>query len=269
MGWSTIRECAVVAEELSIPGISLTGGEPTLRTDLGAIIVELQDLYSGHICLTTNGYALSELYHTVNKPLHTINLSICTLSDALWKSYQNVSPEKALDAVHYIPALHKNLNVVITNDNYREIDNIISFCISSSMSLDIMFELKKYDEIDRVMQKFVLDCFLKYGSPIIQFGSTPSLTINIDSTCSVSIKHPMLTSLVKWELCHNCVYASNCFERVCSVRVYPDETVTPCLNHTIVATGKHLVDKIRNAYQILGQVTVTNISVSSLMNGLV
>lgn len=265
MDWATICDCASVAEELGIPNISLTGGEPTIREDLAFIINGLQSKYSGHVCLTTNGHALSSLHRKINKPLHTVNLSMVSLGENLWEKYQNVAPQKALGDMQLLLASNKNLNIVITDDNYREIDDIISYCIGNSISLDIMFELKKYDKSDIAIQQFVLCRFLKLGTPIIQYGPTPSLTINVGNACKISIKHPVLTSLIRWDICHGCKQISSCFERICAVRVYPNGTITPCLNHEIVANGEFIKDKIQNAYQLLGQIKIMHVELSELI----
>ncbi len=265
MDMATICDCADAAEKLGIPNISLTGGEPTVREDLATIITMLQSRYSGHVCLTTNGYALFNLHNKIYKPLHTVNLSIISINNTLWGKYQNVVPQKALSDVRLLSATNKNLNVVITDDNYREIDDIISYCIDNSISLDIMFELKKYDKSDLAIQQFILRSFLKLGTPIIQYGPTPSLTINVGSACKISIKHPVLTSLVKWDVCHECKQISGCFERICAIRVYPNGTVTSCLNHEIIVNGECIKDKIQNAYQVLGQIKITHVKLSELI----
>lgn len=265
MDWATIYDCANVAEELGIPSVSLTGGEPTIREDLAFIINGLQSRYSGHVCLTTNGHNLSSLHCKINKPLHTVNLSMVSLGNNLWEEYQNVVPQKALMDMQLLSASSKNLNVVITGDNYREIDDIVLYCIRNSISLDIMFELKKYDKSDIAIQQFILCNFLKLGTPMIQYGSTPSLTVNVGNACRISIKHPVLTSLVKWDICNGCKHILSCFERICAIRVYPDGTVTPCLNHGIIADGEGIKDKIKNAYQLLGRIKIMQVELSELI----
>lgn len=265
MDWTTICDCASVAEKLGIPSISLTGGEPTIREDLASIINGLQSRYSRHVCLTTNGHALSNLHNKINKPLHTVNLSMVSFDKNLWEKYQNVEPQKALSDVQLLSASRKNLNIVMTDDNYREIDDIISYCIGNSISLDIMFELKKYDKSDIAIQQFVLCSFLKLGTPLIQYGPTPSLTINAGNVCKISIKHPVLTSLVRWDVCNGCKQILSCFERVCAIRVYPNGTVTPCLNHEIIADGECIKDKIQNTYQLLGQIKIMHVELSELI----
>ena len=49
MSRETILECAIIAQTLSIPTLSLSGGEPTLRDDLAEVINSI-----GNICTNTN-----------------------------------------------------------------------------------------------------------------------------------------------------------------------------------------------------------------------
>lgn len=127
MFWQDICTCANTAEELALPNITLTGGEPTLRADLPDIISELQKRYSGHISLTTNGYNLEQTAESLQIPLYAVNLSVSSFSQNLWRKYQNVLPGKAIKSLLAVPAIKKKFNIVITKDNYQEIKDIISF----------------------------------------------------------------------------------------------------------------------------------------------
>ena len=62
----------------------------------------------------------------------------------VWEKYQNVVLPKALGDLQLLSATNKNLNIVITDDNFHEIDDIISYCIENSLSLDIMFRTKYF-----------------------------------------------------------------------------------------------------------------------------
>lgn len=248
---SMVYKCASIANTLSIPSLSLTGGEPTLRSDLSSIIKGIQDIYEGRISLTTNGAYLSELSQQIITPLHTVNLSISSFNNDIYTKYQNVDPFPALNALNHFPALNKNLNVVIVKDNYQEINNIISYCINHSLSLVLMFELRTYSEFDILMQQYVLTEVGKHGQVAFQFGTTPSLVVNINDSCKIIIKHPKLSRLMQRTLCKECAESINCYERVCAVRVYPDGTVSPCLNKVISFSNKSLSDKIKNIYALL------------------
>ena len=250
MDLSMVYQCATIASKLSIPSLALSGGEPTLRTDISSVITGIQDCYNGKISLTTNGYGLLELSKNIIVPLHTINLSMTSFNYEIYNKYQNVNPLDALNALNHFPALHKNLNVVVVKDNYLEISEIINYCISHSLSLVIMFELKSYSEFDMAMQHHVLNEFYKLGQVIIQLGVTPSLSIKVNNTCSISVKHPKLSALINWDICQNCKYSICCYERICAVRIYPNGVISPCLNKTISFSNETLLDNIEKAYAL-------------------
>lgn len=261
----TVSECATIAKKLSIPTISLTGGEPTLRQDLHDVIGAIQEIYNGDIGLTTNGYRLPELCKKIKKPLHTINLSISSFNKKVYKCYQNTNPFVAVDALQNFPAQKKNLNIVVIQENYQSISEIVAYCLERLLSVDLMFELKRYTSNDFLMQQCVISELLKIGQPEIKYGITPTLTITFSDKCTISIKHPLLSSLVEWPICQQCTIASSCFERICSIRVYPDGTVSPCLNGTVGFRTESLLTKIEKTYECLGSAELRTMSLSEFL----
>lgn len=247
-----VGECAAIANELSVPDLSLTGGEPTLRQDLREIVEVIQGAYGGRIGLTTNGYKLSELCNKIKRPLHTINLSITSFKENIYERYQNTNPVIALDALQAFPAHNKNLNIVVIEENYHSITDIIAYCLDHSLSADLMFELKQYSTHDVLMQQYVIQELLKIGKPEIKYSITPTFVITVNEKCKISIKHPLLSSLVSWSICQQCTTSSSCFERICSIRVYPDGLVSPCLNNSVKLTAESLPIKIKKTYECLG-----------------
>lgn len=245
-----VFECATIAEQLGIPHISLTGGEPTLRKDLSSLITGIQNNYSGKISLTTNGFALSPLSNLLSKPLHTVNLSMISLSGNIAKKYQNVDPHAAIDALMNFPALNKNLNIVIVEDNYLSIKEIAQFALEHSLSLHIMFQLKEYSANDLMMQTHVLNDLRTLGLVQLQDGTTPTLAVKANKTTIISVKHPYLSRLVTWEICKECETRNSCYERICAVRVYPNGLVTPCLNGHISFSQQTTTEKLTTAYSL-------------------
>ncbi|SHL31943.1 hypothetical protein SAMN02745136_04640 [Anaerocolumna jejuensis DSM 15929] len=250
MELSLVSQCATIANTLSIPSLALTGGEPTLRSDLSSIIVSIQDRYNGKISLTTNGAHLSELSPQIITPLHTVNLSMSSFNKEIYKKYQDVDPIKALTALNHFPALNKNLNVVVVKDNYQELNDIISYCVNHSLTLVLMFELKAYSEFDIIIQQYVLKEINKLGQVVFQFGATPSLAVNVSDSCRIIVKHPKLSALIQRSICKECTQSINCYERVCAARVYPNGVVSPCLNQVITFTNDTLLEKLKNTYAL-------------------
>lgn len=250
MDSSLVYECADIAEKMKIPHISLTGGEPTLRDDLGSLIAGIQSRYSGKLSLTTNGFALSRLSHLIKKPLYMVNLSIVSFSEDVYKKYQNVDPYTAIQSLIDFSAIEKNINVVIVEENFRDIKDIIEYCLKKSLSIHIMFELKDYTQADIERHNFVMQELKKLGQLEMQIGTTPKLVIKTNSLHEILIKHPKFSKEIKWDICNNCDVEESCFERVCAVRVYPDEMVTPCLNGHVTCSAESMAEKIAEAYKL-------------------
>lgn len=251
MDKSTVLNCAKIAENLSIPTVTLTGGEPTMYPELPTLINDIQHIYHSNINLTTNGFNLQSVCESIVLPLHTINLSISSFNENVYYKYQNVDPINALKILNEFPATNKNVNIVITQDNYLEIKNILSFCIENSISLDIMFELKEYTPLEIKIQQYVLTKISHLGKFLIQFRPTPTFVINLNESCKISVKHPKLSKLLNRSICSTCECSSDCLERVCAVRIYPNGVVSPCLNQHIKFENGDLFERVKKAYDLL------------------
>lgn len=254
MSLNTIEECANAANFMDLPYISITGGEPTFREDLPEIIQIIhKKTPNSKLSLTTNGYLLDKLEERLLNPLDTLNLSFSSFEHDVAKRYQNVDPQKVLHTFKKFPAKNKNLNIVITPENYYKVSNFIEYCTFENISLDIMFNLKDCTELDIKMQEYVFKKLEDYQNAKIVINTTPKLQIKVTEECKINVKHPFFSSLPEYEVCNNCNFKSVCLERVCAVRVMPDETVTFCLNRNIKSNKPNVYDKIIDAYNILNK----------------
>lgn len=252
-----IYECIDSAEELLIPKISLTGGEPTLRTDLIDIIEYIQKKQTLSVNLTTNGYHLKEITECLNKPIDNLNLSIFSLKEELAKEYQGVKPQMSINAMNDFKALKKTVNIVITKDNYGELDEFINLCRENDFLLDIMFE-KSDDNEFRFIQRNILNNLVNSFEGQIILQSTPVLELKLNDKAFIRIKHPCLSEMLHNEICDHCPQHDVCFEKVCAVRVHPDGVVTPCLMREICFEGQTMYEKIEKAYKKINIMTLSN-----------
>lgn len=249
MDMDTINECALIANNLNIPKINITGGEPSIRQDLPEIISNIRAIYNGKIVLTSNGYKLLDCMGKITKELDRLNISIHSFKSDVISNYQNVSNDVVLSIISNFPAKEKNLNLVMNPDNCNEVPTIIDFCIKNDISLDIMFEFKDYTESENKRYcKMLKDLQLDYV-PYLSLGTVPKMVVFSNKKCKINIKHPELSSIMKYPACINC--KDKCYEFMCAVRVYPDKTVAPCLKNKIFAS-KLLSNNIKDAYQFIG-----------------
>lgn len=246
-----VESCAKIAKKLSVP-ITITGGEPTLRKDLDKVINRIyENAPNIKLGLTTNGAFLRD-YSSIKSSLDMLNLSIISFDENIAQQYQKVKPQIALDGFRLFPAVSKTLNVVVIKENYLHINNFIDYCIKYNYNLDLMFELKNYVKADYDIQKYVLNTLENIGEIKLLLKPSPVLEILINDYVKIRVKHPRLSRIPKFGFCHGCDYNKVCFERICSLRVYPDGQISPCLKKKSITTNNNdLENRIVEYYNML------------------
>lgn len=252
-----IEECIKAAEELSISKIALTGGEPTLRNDLPDIINRIKEHGKISVSLTTNGYNLKNIIHSLTEPIDNINLSIISLKNEVAMKYQNVDPSMVLEVLCSVPARNRNLNIVVIEDNYLEIDKFIEWGIKTSTSVDLMF-LDRKDEEYKSIQKNIINRLINVKGGEILLNATPVLKIDMGNDCILRIKTSFLSGLLYNGICESCGDNNECFEKICAIRVHPNGLVTPCLKQKICLEGENTFEKIKKTYYYLQDMTIAN-----------
>ena len=257
MNTSIIEECVQSVIDLDIPRVTLTGGEPTLRKDLAVIINKLQNETNAEISLVTNGVGLFALSEKLTKPIDELNLSVSSFENEIAKKYQNVDIQYALKVFKGFPAIKKNLNIVVTKENYIELDTFIEWCTNEKISLDIMF-LKENDPEYIAIEAEILNKMLNEFDATIVFRTTSIIEIRLSCDSILHIKHPYLSGLFFYNDCCMCDDSNECFEKICAIRVHPNGVVTPCLSQKIVCSGDSVCERITNAYQKLEKMRLRN-----------
>jgi len=136
--WRTIADMAA----LGVRRLTLTGGEPLLRSDLEEIVragLEHQ-LYT---TIVTNGLLLNRrrLEALIAAGLHSLTLSIDSLSDDIYQQHRGISlkpAQRALDLAleyHRSQAVSVSLNCVLTALNYGEVGNLLDFAAANELGL--------------------------------------------------------------------------------------------------------------------------------------
>lgn len=252
-----IEECIKAAEEVQITKIALTGGEPTLRNDLPDIINRIKEHRKISVSLTTNGYNLENITRSLIEPIDNINLSIISLNKELAMKYQNVDPLMALEVLCSVPTRNRNLNIVVIEDNYLEIDRFIEWGIKTSTSVDLMF-LNRKDKEYKTIKKNIINRLINTKGGEIILSSTSVLKIDMGSGCILRVKTPFLSGLLYNGICESCEDNKACFEKICAIRVHPNGLVTPCLNQKICLGGENTYQKIKNTYSYLQDMTIAS-----------
>lgn len=241
-----LDECIEAAARLNIQRISLTGGEPTLRSDLPVIIQRIKDrLPTVELSITTNGLNIGFLPSHILDLIDKINLSLISFDALVYNNYQRVDPVNAFRVLRNY-ANKTTINIVVLEDNSNDIIDIVDRCIENDFGVDLMFELIKNDV---VLQVDVLDRLTKrYGVFSINYSSTPVMMLNHVSGKCIRIKAPFISKILTRNICKNCSNSSNCNEKVCGLRVYPNGNVTPCLDGFIQSSKATVLERIEELY---------------------
>lgn len=250
MPWDVINECLEAASELNVSRISLTGGEPTLRKDLGDIIFTIKNqLPSIKLGITTNGFALSDLSTATLDLLDNINLSMVSFEAAMCKKYQGVDIEKLFaflkDFVN-----KTTINIVVVDENKDELIPIVRRCFTYGFNVDLMFEL--YSNDVSLQKKILSDLTNEFGLFSIHYGSTPIMIQCEESRKLLRVKAPSISNILQRNICKNCPQYNQCPEKICALRIHPNGCVSPCLNGHLQSNQKTVSARIKELYPKLG-----------------
>jgi len=249
MSSQILDDCIDAARELGITKINLTGGEPTLLSNLSTIISKIKYILPMvELSLTTNGFCLGVLTDTDFQLIDKINLSLVSFKESVYLKYQGVNPNNPLHLLKKY-SYKTTINIVIVDDNEADILNIVDKCLQQGFSVDIMFELISNDV---KLQKEVLERLTgEYGVFNICYASTPVMVSCNDPSIKLRVKVPGISRILVRHICANCPHFDQCTEKVCALRVYPNGMVSPCLNG-YVTSGKNTVkERIKDIYSQL------------------
>lgn len=146
-----INNLVAAVVELGVSKIRLTGGEPTLRSDLATIIASIKKFPQIEtIAVTTNAYKLqTQLDDYIQSGLTNLNISVDSLDQQHFKQITGTNKlDYILESVDY--ALQSSLkkvkiNTVLLKSNFGELTNFLN--LLRQQDLDVRFiELMETNE---------------------------------------------------------------------------------------------------------------------------
>lgn len=124
--------------------VHLTGGEPVLYPKLPELVRLLRSL-DYRVSVTTNGYFDRGSAADILEGMSSINFSLHSLSEGYLKNVVADVTEyrkKITDNILYFrDKTAVSVNAVFTNDPHQHIEDIIDFCISEGVLLNLLHEL--------------------------------------------------------------------------------------------------------------------------------
>ncbi|AEX85893.1 hypothetical protein XO10_07395 [Marinitoga sp. 1135] len=219
-----IEKLVKTLKDMKIEKIRITGGEPTIRTDIIEIAKVINKYYSG-FSITTNGAMLSNIVEDLKKyGLDSVNLSLDSLNE---KNFLKITRRNMLK--NTLEGLYKTLeigvpvklNTVVQKENFDEIHDLIEF--SAKLKIPIRFielmpigteynedEFVKEDEVKaKIQEKYTLEKIQK------KFGYGPSNYYRIKELNS----YVGFISAITHNFCSTCN----------KIRISSDGNIYPCL----------------------------------------
>lgn len=174
MSRDEIKNLALGLKGLGVEKIRLTGGEPSLRSDLIDIIGDLKNIGIETVALTTNGYKLAEIADDlIDAGLDAINISI----DSLDKSnFQRITGHNRFDEIIEITKSLKvrglkavKVNCVLLKDiNHHEIYDFLELIKNNDLSVRFIELMrtgdnKEYFEAHHLSAKIIENILINSG----------------------------------------------------------------------------------------------------------
>lgn len=256
MSYETIEDEIIPAiKELGVQKVIFTGGEPTLYGRLADAIRVLKETCDWvSVELTTNGYKIEKGIE-VEKYIDKITVSISSLKSEMYANYTGVNPFDLVKKMDVLKHARKAVSIVITNENCSDINEIINFFLKNNYEVKLQFVIGDNKFISDWEKRALHKLFNDFGPFSVKLGSTPALIREIEGN-TIRIK---LASLNSWmydniyvkKQCISCPRKMECVERGCAVRVYPNGSVTPCLNGYKVINSGTVRENIIEAYRMI------------------
>ena len=261
---STFAEHIInVTYELGVRRFRLSGGEPTLHKEFGKIVKSILKYHDAKVIVDTNASYLKNIEDFLstksNQLKFVVSIDSLTVEGNNFHSGIKSNLNKVIKNIKKLKEsnLLKRINMVITNKNYHELDNMVEFCKNLGVPLklsdvavrrnQLMEHKSLFQDVEDVKEnitenggyKFTpsFDYSAKFGAPCESFEYNDVI---------VKIKESSKTPVYNKLVCNTCVFYP-CNEGLYFVTVLPDGTLSGCQMNGFT---KKIVDSdFRNLHQ--------------------
>lgn len=225
-----LYSAVVAARALGLTRITLSGGEPTLMSDLPIVVERIRSLHPGaRVGLVTNGYGLDVVWERLRDALDAIDVSIHSIER--YEEFTHVRPADIMALVacdsDSTPRPNVTVNCVLHDANAHELPEIVNLAQENSCSLTVMTivpEASASLSVTRAIAWLIEAHSLTH----VVIGCTPTLQGPLPSGGHLRLKLPYLSSIPRWRRCLACEERDQCGEFFCALRVFPDGGLSTC-----------------------------------------
>lgn len=240
------------SSELGFSNIRLTGGEPTLRSDLKNIIEDIQSIGKFDVKLSTNGYNLVEQASELREAgLNNVSISLFSLRDNICRQFTGkfLKLDKAIDEAKNV-GLHVNINTVLMKGiNDCELSDIIEYASKKEIDLTFMTliwvpEIETFYRHHYISDNNVLQLLFQEANNVSLIAkSAPKLLFKMPNDIRIFLKSKRFSKLIKYPMCNNCQYYKKCTEGFYAIRIDGSGYISPCLLSQFKIKLKENIDK--------------------------
>ncbi len=260
MPYSMIENHIIPAiRDIGISKVTLTGGEPSTYPHLLQTAKGIREKCGDiDLHLTTNGLNLDRI-SSILSYLDKITFSVSSLDERVYFNYTCINPYSIIERMKHERVKKKAISIVITKQNERELIRLIDLFTLNGYDIKLQFVIPPIYDENEWKESMLQMLFAKYGIFSINLCTAPPILYKIlPSGNEIRIK---LASLNQWYanhiysclLCKGCQKKLSCVEQACAIRVYPDGSVSPCLDKFIAFSSSNAYQNIIDAYNRLGE----------------
>lgn len=227
-----------VAVNMGYQKFKLTGGEPTLHSNICTIISMLSELEIPDLSMVTNGTTLSELAADLwNSGLHRVNVTLNTLRQDRFLKIQkksNVSVQIIQDGILTAKSVGFNnikINFVyFDEDSEQDLRDLLAFVKECNCTLVVLpaISAQSYYTLD-----FLYNTLRSYGISreeiIYDAEGIRKRLICMNSGASVLLRMDELVDKKPYVFCDKCEDYHKCREGIFPIRLSANGELIPCM----------------------------------------
>lgn len=213
----SLRECFDI--------VHLTGGEPTLYSDLESLCKFLK-LEGYKIYLTSNMVMVNDRLRAALPYLSKINASLHSLNPDYFQNFLkfNSNAKAYLDTItknilEIKKAVHElSINTVVSNDKKQELKTVLGFCQANDLTIKLVPDWRYYEKARKCILKFIEENGYKENGRVIKTpGSNLRISFVNHDGHTIEFKDIKPYYLPFW--CENCRQKQSCIETFAFLRL--------------------------------------------------
>ena len=261
-----------IAIKMGFKKFKLTGGEPTLRSDLPLIVKGIKEKGAEDVSIVTNGLRLQECSQTLfDAGLDRLNVSIYSFRKDVFKDYckgreKDIERLKAGIDVAMKSGFHNiKINFILNNFNrLDEFEEVLLFARDRRLRVLLLPRLRYNNRPDDFV--YFYDDFYNFvkGLGIRKDGfgirkeeiitdseGFSKKLLHLDNGAAILLRFDTLASKNMFKACSECLHKDECLEGICPLRLSAYGNLLPCLSKGIGEVMAYDIIKSRNEEQFI------------------